>query len=597
LEDPGPAPVRRQAVDGVSESTYTYGILAFLACCVGFWLIRERARARRAERLIAAARRIAAGDLDAPTGLQGPDELGVVADAIDQMQARLGSVTATLRGRQAWFRMLLEHGSDVIITLDAEFRIGFAGPSLPRVLGWSPAQVARRELAEFIHPDDIDAVRAALETTLRRSGFGEPIAFRFRHPDGGWRSVEAIGNHPEAWPGPEQIILTGRDITARERLESQLRQAQKMEALGRFAGGVAHDFNNLLTAIQGYTSLILLDLGPDDPRREDLEEIRKASERAAGLTRQILAFSRRHVVEPETVSLNDLIVDLERLVPRLMGEDVTLATALDPALAPVRADPRQLEQVILNLVVNARDAMPDGGRLTLETANDLVTESDPRACPDLPPGAYVVLTVSDTGTGIDPAILPNIFDPFFTTKETGRGTGLGLATVYGIVKQGGGHVEVETAPGEGATFRVYLPAAEYRPGGPAPSASASPGPRGSETVLLVEDEESVRVFATKALEKQGYRVLQARHGRDALLSLAEHPGPVDLVITDIVMPEMGGGELARRLASERPELPVLFMSGYTDDEVAQRGLGPEQSFLQKPFTSDVLARKVREVLG
>jgi PAS domain S-box-containing protein len=581
----------------VNESTYTYGILAFLACCLAVWLVRERARATRAGRLIAATRRIAAGDGESSTGLRGPDDLGVLGDAIDQTAARLRSVTATLRARQEWFRMLLEHGSDVILALDANFRIGFAGPSLPRVLGWTAAQVARRPLADFIHPDDMDAVRASLETVLKRSGFGEPIAFRFRHADGGWRSVEAIGNHPGDWDGPEQIILTGRDITARERLEGQLRQAQKMEALGRFAGGVAHDFNNLLTAIQGYTSLIMMDLASHDPHREDLEEIRKASERAAALTRQILAFSRRHVIEPMTIDLNQTIMDLERLVPRLIGEDVAVVIALDPELALVRADPRQVEQVVLNLVVNARDAMPEGGRLTLETATEVVTESDPRASPDLPPGRYAVLTVSDTGTGMDPAIVPNIFDPFFTTKEPGRGTGLGLATVYGIVKQGGGHVEVETAPGEGATFRLYFPAATAESAVAAAPSVAGPGPRGSETVLLVEDEESVRVFASKALEKQGYRVLQARHGRDALLRLAEHDGPVHLVITDIVMPEMGGGELARRLAGERPEVPVLFMSGYTDDEVAQRGLGTEQGFLQKPFTSDGLARKVREVLG
>jgi two-component system, cell cycle sensor histidine kinase and response regulator CckA len=581
----------------VNESTYTYGILAFLACCLAFWLVRERSRATRAGRLIAATRRIAAGDGESSTGLRGPDDLGVLGDAIDQTAARLRSVTATLRARQEWFRMLLEHGSDVILALDGNFRIGFAGPSLPRVLGWTAAQVARRPLADFVHPDDLDAVGASLETVLKRSGFGEPIAFRIRHADGGWRSVEAIGNHPGDWDGPEQIILTGRDITARERLEGQLRQAQKMEALGRFAGGVAHDFNNLLTAIQGYTSLIMMDLAPHDPHREDLEEIRKASERAAALTRQILAFSRRHVIEPMTIDLNQTIMDLERLVPRLIGEDVAVVIALDPELALVRADPRQVEQVVLNLVVNARDAMPDGGRLTLETAGELVTESDPRASPDLPPGRYAVLTVSDTGTGMDPAIVPNIFDPFFTTKEPGRGTGLGLATVYGIVKQGGGHVEVETAPGAGATFRLYFPAATAESTVAAAPSVAGPGPRGSETVLLVEDEESVRVFASKALEKQGYRVLQARHGRDALLRLSEHDGPVHLVITDIVMPEMGGGELARRLAGERPEVPVLFMSGYTDDEVAQRGLGTEQGFLQKPFTSDGLARKVREVLG
>ncbi|MBA3555867.1 MAG: response regulator [Gemmatimonadales bacterium] len=582
---------------GAPESGYTYGILAFLLVCLVAWIYRERTRAIRAERLLSATRRFALGDLTGGSGIRGPDELGVLADAVDQMAKQLRSVTGALRGRQEWFRMLLEHGSDVILTLDAQWQIGFAGPSLPHVLGWTPDQVARRPLAEFIHPNDAEAVQAALEGAVMRSGFGEPIAFRFRHSDGSWRSLEAVGNHPRDWPGPEHLIVTARDITPRERLESQLRQAQKMEALGRFAGGVAHDFNNLLTAIQGYASLLLFDLGPIDPRREDLEEIRKASERAAALTRQILAFSHRQVSEPEPVDLNLLIEDLERMIPRLIGEDVAVVTALDPGLGVVNADPRQLEQVIMNLVVNARDAMPEGGRLTIETANEAVAEDDPRASPDLPPGPYIVLTVGDTGTGIDPEIQANIFDPFFTTKEPGRGTGLGLSTVYGIVKQIGGHIEVDSELGRGADFRIYLPELPGARVERAARPAALPAPRGSETILLVEDEESVRVFANKALEKQGYTVLEARHGRDALMRLAEHAGPVHLVITDMVMPEMSGGELARRLAGERPEVPVLFMSGYSDGEIAHRGLGATSAYLQKPFTSDVLARKVREVLG
>ncbi|MBA3258993.1 MAG: response regulator [Gemmatimonadales bacterium] len=582
---------------GAPESGYTYGILAFLLVCLVAWIYRERTRAIRAERLLSATRRFALGDLTGGSGIRGPDELGVLADAVDQMAKQLRSVTGALRGRQEWFRMLLEHGSDVILTLDAQWQIGFAGPSLPHVLGWTPDQVARRPLAEFIHPNDAEAVQAALEGAVMRSAFGEPIAFRFRHSDGSWRSLEAVGNHPRDWPGPEHLIVTARDITPRERLESQLRQAQKMEALGRFAGGVAHDFNNLLTAIQGYASLLLFDLGPIDPRREDLEEIRKASERAAALTRQILAFSHRQVSEPEPVDLNLLIEDLERMIPRLIGEDVAVVTALDPGLGVVNADPRQLEQVIMNLVVNARDAMPEGGRLTIETANEAVAEDDPRASPDLPPGPYIVLTVGDTGTGIDPEIQANIFDPFFTTKEPGRGTGLGLSTVYGIVKQIGGHIEVDSELGRGADFRIYLPELPGARVERAARPAALPAPRGSETILLVEDEESVRVFANKALEKQGYTVLEARHGRDALMRLAEHAGPVHLVITDMVMPEMSGGELARRLAGERPEVPVLFMSGYSDGEIAHRGLGATSAYLQKPFTSDVLARKVREVLG
>ena len=582
---------------GAPEVEYTYGVLGFLLVCLVAWLARERSRAIRAERLLRAARRYASGDLSPRPGVRGPDELGVLADAVEQMAFQLRNLGTTLRDRQEWFRMLLEHGSDVILTLDRQWRIGFAGPSLPRVLGWTPDQVARRPFDDFLHPDDAEGVRAALESTVERSGFGEPIAFRFRHADGAWRSLEAVGNHPRDWAGPEHIIVSARDITPRERLETQLRQAQKMEALGRFAGGVAHDFNNLLTAIQGYASLILMDLGPLDPRREDLEEIRKASERAAALTRQILAFSRGQVGEPEPADLNEIVTDLERMLPRLIGEDVALVTVLDPALRLVHADPRQLEQVIMNLVVNARDAMPDGGRLTLETANEYVAEDDPRVGPELPPGGYVVLTVSDTGSGIAPEIQASIFDPFFTTKEPGRGTGLGLSTVYGIVKQAGGQIEVDSAPERGSVFRVYLPQLTASAPARIATRAAEPGPRGDETILLVEDEESVRVFASKALERQGYTVLEARHGRDALVRLADYDGPIQLLVTDIVMPEMGGSELARRLTAERTDLRVLYMSGYADGETARRGLSAGAAYLQKPFTSDALARKVREVLG
>ncbi len=438
----------------MNESTYTYGILAFLACCVAAWLVRERARAVRAARLIVATRRIAVGDGATSTGLTGPDDLGVLGDAIDQTAARLRTVTATLRARQEWFRMLLEHGSDVILALDAGFRIGFAGPSLPRVLGWTVAEVARRPLADFIHPDDMDAVRASLETVLKRSGFGEPIAFRFRHADGGWRSVEAIGNHPEEWAGPEQIILTGRDITGRERLESQLRQAQKLEALGRFAGGVAHDFNNLLTAIQGYTTSAPRPRARTIRTARDLEEIRKAARARRGAhpaapRLQPPPGARSPRARPQRPSS----ATWSGCCRRLIGEDVALVTALDPELVPVRADPGQLEQVIVNLVVNARDAMPRGRPAHHRDAQPRADRERPARTPDLRPGRYALLTVSDTGTGIDPAILPSIFEPFFTTKEPGRGTGLGLATVYGIVKQSGGHVEVEQRAGR----RGHLP--------------------------------------------------------------------------------------------------------------------------------------------
>jgi PAS domain S-box-containing protein len=575
----------------VTESSYTYAVLGFLLLCIAAWFWRERQRARRGERLIAATRRMAAGDLEARAGVRGHDDLGVLADAIGQMASRLKTLGATYEERQDWFGLLLEHSSDLILTLDAEWHIGFVSPSLPRFLGWPLEQMVGRPLGAFVHPEDADAVLAACGAIGPHSDPAPPIAFRLLHVDGTWRSVEAIASPPRNWSGPERIVLTARDIGARERLERELAQAQQMEVLGRFAGGVAHDFDNLLTAIQGYTSLLLRDLRAGDPQREGLEEIRRSSERAAGLTRQILAFGRRHAAESGPVDLNQLIGNLVRLLPALIGDDLTLVTVLAPSVGMVRADPGHLEQVVMNLVVNARDAMPDGGRLTIGTANEQIAEYDARASPELPPGHYVTLTVRDTGTGIDPETLPSIFEPFFTTKERGRGLGLGLATVYGIVKQCEGHIDVESAPGKGTTVRVYLPMAraEFR--------GVAPGVRGTGIILLVEDEEPIRLFARAALEEQGYRVLEAGHGWEALMRLSEFDGAISLVIADVMMPEMGGSELARRLAVERPGLPILFLSGYTDDEMTLRGLGPPSAFVQKPFTPDVLARRVRETIG
>ncbi len=579
----------------MNEATYTYAVLGFLALCIAAWFWLERDRARRGERLIAATRRMAAGDLEVRAAVRGHDDFGVVADAVAQMAARLKTLAATYQERQDWFGLLVEHSSDLILTLDGDWHIGFASPSLFRFLGWPMDQMLRRPLAEFLHPEDAEAVLAAFRATCARPEPGEPIAFRLLHVDGSWRSVEAIASPPRNWSGAERLVVTARDIGARERLERELAQAQQMAVLGRFAGGVAHDFDNLLTAIQGYTSLMLRDLRPGDPHREGLEEVRQSSERAAGLTRQILAFGRRHAAESGPVDVNRLIGNLVRLLPPLIGDDLALVTVLAPSIAMVRADPGQLEQVIMNLVVNARDAMPDGGRLTIATANEQITDFDSRASPELPPGHYVMLTVRDTGTGIDPATLPSIFEPFFTTKERGRGLGLGLATVYGIVKQCEGHIDVESAPGRGTTVRVYLPMAraESGAGGPGDLSAA----RSSRIILLVEDEEPVRLFAKAALEEQGYRVLEAGHGWEALMRLSEFDGAINLVIADVMMPEMGGSELARRLAVERPGLPILFLSGYTDDEMTLRGLGPPSAFVQKPFTPDVLARRVRELLG
>jgi two-component system, cell cycle sensor histidine kinase and response regulator CckA len=578
----------------VNEATYTYAVLAFLAVCLAVWLRTEGERARRGERLIAATRRMAAGDLEARAGVRGHDPLGVLADAIAQMASRLKTLEGTLEERQNWFGLLLEHASDLIFTLDAEWRIGTASPSLPRFLGWPPDQMRGRPLPEFLHPDDAEAALAAFDVIAGGADPREPIAFRLLHVDGTWRSVEAFADRPRNWSGPERVVVTARDLGPRERLERELGEARRMEVLGRFAGGVAHDFDHLLTAIQGYTSLLLRDLRPGEPQYEGLEEIRRSSERAARLTRQILAFGRHHTEESGPVDPNQLVSNLSRLLPPLVGEDLSLVTVLAPSVAMVRASPGQLEQVVMNLVLNARDAMPDGGRLTIGTANEEITDYDPRASPELPPGHYVTLTVRDTGKGIDPEILPSIFEPFFTTKEDGRALGLGLATVYGIVKHCEGHVDVESAPGRGTTVRVYLPVARGEPG---PTSSVARLARREGIILLVEDEEPMRRFARAALEEQGYRVLEAGHGWEALMRLAEFDGSVSLVIADVMMPEMGGSELARRLAVERPGLPILFLSGYSDDEMTLRSLGPPSAFVQKPFTPGALVERVGEMLG
>jgi signal transduction histidine kinase len=379
--------------------------------------------------------------------------------------------------------------------------------------------------------------------------------------------------------------------------QEQLTQARKMEAVGRLAGGIAHDFNNLLTVMMGRSQLLLRRLGTQDPVRPDIELMEQTADRAADLTRQLLAFSRKQVLQPVMLDLNAVVANLAGMLRRLIGEDIALVTALDQALGLVKADPGQIEQIVMNLVANARDAMSAGGRLTLETANAELDAVYARHHVDVHPGSHVMLAVSDTGVGMTPETQAQIFEPFFTTKGPGLGTGLGLATVYGIVKQSGGHIWVYSEPGRGTAFKIYLPRVEgavrppaARPGLPEPT-------RGHETILLVEDELAVRDLARDVLCAHGYTVLEAQHGREALLISELHSGPIHLLLTDVVMPEMSGRELANRLAPLRPTMPVIYMSGYTDTAVVHHGvLDPGTTFLQKPFTPDALARKIRQVL-
>ena len=393
------------------------------------------------------------------------------------------------------------------------------------------------------------------------------------------------------------VLELGIDITERKALEAQLLQAQKMEAVGRLAGGVAHDFNNLLMAIMGYGELIRSSLIKDDPLYKYSEDILKASERAASLTQQLLAFSRRQVTQPQVLNLNRVAVDLEKMLGRLIGEHIHLEIVADPALGPVKADPGQINQIIMNLAINARDAMPTGGRLILTTANIDFTASHQCFSEAAPPGPYVKLAVSDTGSGMDAATLDHLFEPFFTTKEMGKGTGLGLPMVYGIVQQNRGCVEVESQPGQGTTFNIYLPRLESAVEAPGNRISLAAKLEGSETILVVEDEEALRTLLCRFFRLYGYNVLEARHGGEALLLCERHPGPIHLMVTDVVMPQMSGKELADRLAPLHPEMMVVFMSGYTDSDLSGYGApDSSQRFISKPFRPMDLVKMVRNSL-
>jgi PAS domain S-box-containing protein len=490
-----------------------------------------------------------------------------------------------LRSSEAQFRAVFEGAEDAMFILDDEWRHVDCNPAAARMFGRSPEQMAGYPLGSFTHPEMREEMLAAVKTAARVAPHKGSL--RFVGSDGRIVEVE-FTVRADFLPGRHLLIV--RDITERLRLEAQLLQAQKMEAVGRLAGGVAHDFNNLLTIISGYSQLALDQLSELDPVREGMLEINRAGERAAGLTRQLLAFSRKQVLKPEIVNLNAIVADTEKMLRRLIGEDIELVTRLAPKLAEVQVDAGQIEQVIINLAVNARDAMPEGGRLVIETAEADLEEKAEGSGLDLPSGRYVTLSVTDTGAGMDAGTMSHIFEPFFTTKEQGKGTGLGLSTVYGIVKQSGGDIRVSSEPGRGASFTIYLPAA--RKGGAASTReAAAPADRGTETVLLVEDEFGVRDLVARILKSAGYRVLPAANGGEALMICERFAGPIHLLVTDIIMPGMSGRELAGRLESMRPGLRVLYISGYTGHAMKQGA-----QFIQKPFTPRALTRKVREVL-
>ena len=512
---------------------------------------------------------------------------GQIALAIERRRSE-----AALRDSEARLRVLIEQLPAILWTVDSQLRFTSAlGAGLTRV-GVKPEDVVGKTMEDFFETSDLGFLPI---TEHRRAVRGEAGTFHME-----WRGG-SYACHVEALRAPNGqangAICMALDVSDRKKLEAQLRQAQKMEAVGRLAGGIAHDFNNLLMVIQGYAELLIDRSKPGDAFRRNAEQIQEASQRAASLTRQLLAFSRKQMLAPSVLSVQSVVADMEKILRRLIGEDVELVSVNAPDLWRIKADRSQIEQVILNLAVNARDAMPRGGKLTIETENVEFDNSQARLPVVLTPGRYVMLAVTDNGCGMDSETQAHIFEPFFTTKEKGKGTGLGLATVYGIVKQSGGYIWVYSEPGQGTTFKVYLPRVEESLTPQETQANSQNIPRGTETILLVEDEQGVRDLAREYLEISGYKVLVAENGPAAVKLVSDHKGAIDLVMTDVVMPGLSGSELTKRIEALRPAIRIMYMSGYTDQAIVHHGiLGADIVLLQKPFTLNALAHKLRDAL-
>ncbi len=484
-------------------------------------------------------------------------------------------------------------GADLLVIASFDGHFKWASPAWQRALGWSLEEIISHPWLYFVHPEDQEKTIKEAEKLFQGV---ETVSFenRYRHKNGSYRWISW-----NARPYREEQLLycAASDVTERKELEEQLRQSQKLESIGLLAGGVAHDFNNLLTVIMGYSSIGLSRIAPDDPLRRNLEEINQAAERASSLTRQLLAFSRKQILQPKVLDLTSTVSNMDKMLRRLIGEDIQLVTVLDPKLQRVKVDPGQVEQILMNLAVNARDAMPKGGKLTVETKNVVLDSAYSRRHGNVIPGPYVMLALSDTGAGMDSQTQARIFEPFFTTKGPGKGTGLGLAMVYGIVKQSGGNIWVYSEPGHGTTFKIYLPTVEDEAEAIHESSLMFERKKGTETILLVEDEDAVRMLLLDILQVEGYTVLQASNGYEALEICEEYSDPIHLLMTDVVMPGMSGSQLVERLTANCRDVKVLYMSGYTDDAIVHHGvLDPGVAFLQKPFTPNGVAEKVREVL-
>jgi PAS domain S-box-containing protein len=558
-----------------------------------------------------AAERMAGGDYTHRVESDRNDEVGRLARAFGIMRSTIAAsrqqLEADLDERRRMEAALVESERAYRSTFD-EAPVGIAhvsldgawarvNPRLASMLGYSAGDLVARHIAAVRTPDDDERDAATRADLLSGAADRVVSETRYRHRDGRLvRATVTLSLHRDVNNQPQYFIAIIEDISDRRALEEQLVQSQKMEAIGRLAGGVAHDFNNLLTAILGYSNLVLEELEPSHPARTDVDEMRKAAESAAALTQQLLAFSRKQILQPQVLDLNAAVARADGLLQRLISEDIALVSRLDSDLDRISADAGQIEQVILNLAINARDAMPHGGKITIETMNVELDDAYAAKHPGASPGAHVMLAVSDTGIGMDDLTLAHVFEPFFTTKRRGEGTGLGLSTVYGIVKQSGGSIWVYSEPGRGTTFKVYFP--RVVAGAPAaPAAARAEGLRGTETILLAEDQPEVRSIGSAVLRRYGYEVLEAANGEEALAIIRSYQGPIHLLMSDVVMPSMNGPELARRVQAEHPGMRVLFASGYTDDAIVRHGvLDPGVAFLQKPFTPTALLKKIRELL-
>ena len=491
---------------------------------------------------------------------------------------------------------LFENAKDIIFTLDLDGNFTSVNSSAVEVMGWSKAEALGINLKTLVVPEHLSLCRQMMQRILNDEPL-QQFEINLLRKDGRKVLLEVSARLIQSEGKKKGVQGIARDVTERRRLESVVRQSQKLEAIGRLSGGVAHDFNNLLCVISGHTELLSEQLAADHPSARNVAQIKKAVNSASTLVRQLLAFSRKQVFYPQTLDLNKVVLETEKLLSRLIGEHIQFSYKLHGELWPVRVDPVQIEQIIVTLALNARDAMPHGGKLSILTENVELGEQLGSHRPNLPAGNYVLLVVADDGHGMDEYAQNRIFEPFYSTKELGKGTGLGLATVYGIVKQSGGAITVDTQPHQGTTFKIYFPRVDQEGANAPGDAPSTSNFSGTETILLVENAEPLRALAKEFLKGSGYAVLEAENGKEAIRIANAFGGPIDLLLTDVIMPEMGGKKLAEQLKSLRPATKVLFMSGYSDDSIAQSGIRVlEMVFLEKPFTREVLLRKVRRIL-